>query len=201
MQHRFSKYLPFLTFLGDICGLNGLFIYLYLNGHFIVHTYDRSWVFFLVIVNITWLLITLYTNPYRINRVYPLSKLVGTTLQSIFQHFLFTFTTIYLFDFVLVHKLGPIVAYVIFALVILSWRLSLYFFLSLYRTKGYNFRNVVIIGYGAIAKHLEVFFSLHPEYGYHFIGYFDDKSKGNSKILGEIASVSTVACPMFGMAK
>jgi Undecaprenyl-phosphate glucose phosphotransferase len=34
----------------------------------------------------------------------------------------------------------------------------------------------VIVGYGAISKHLEVFFKLHPEYGYHFIGYFDDKA-------------------------
>lgn len=188
MQHRFSKYLPFLTFLGDILVLNGLFIFLYLKGHFIIHTHDRSWLLFLFIINSSWLLIILFSNPYRITRVYPMSKLVGNTFYSVFQHFLITFTVIYLLDFILIHKWTPIIIYVTFSFIILGWRLSLYYFLSFYRSKGYNFRKVTIIGFGAIAKHLEVFFSLHPEYGYHFIGYFDDNSK-NPKILGDINSV------------
>lgn len=188
MQHRFSKYLPFLTFLGDLLALNGLFIVLYLQGHFIVHTYDRSWLFFLSLVNISWFLIVFFTNPYRINRVYPLAKVVGSMVYSVFQHFLISFMVIYLMDFILVHKWSLIAVYLAFSGIVLTWHLSLYYFLSFYRSKGYNFRNVAIIGFGAIAKHLEVFFKLHPEYGYHFIGYFDDKAK-NNRITGDINSV------------
>jgi putative colanic acid biosysnthesis UDP-glucose lipid carrier transferase len=187
MQHRFSKYLPFLTFLGDIFALNALFITLYLKDHFIVHTYDRSWFFFLIIVNVSWLLIVIFTRPYRTSRVYSLSQLVGSISYTVFQHFLITFATIYFFDFILVHKWGPLVVHTAFLGTILTWRLSLYYFLSFYRSKGYNFRNVAVIGYGAIAKHLEVFFNLHPEYGYRFIGYFDDNP--NSKKLGDISSI------------
>jgi putative colanic acid biosysnthesis UDP-glucose lipid carrier transferase len=179
MKHRFSKYLPLITFLGDIFALNGLFVVLYLQGHFIIQTYDRSWFFFLFLINISWLLIAIFTNPYRITRVYPLSQLVGRTCYSVFQHFLISFTAIFLFDFALVHKWSSIALYLGFTGILLGWRLSLYFFLSFYRSKGYNFRN------------LEVFFTLHPEYGYHFIGYFDDKFK-SQRVLGDINSVKRV---------
>jgi putative colanic acid biosysnthesis UDP-glucose lipid carrier transferase len=188
MQHRFSKYLPFLTFLGDTLALNGLFSFLYLKGHFIVHTYDRSWFFFLAIINLAWILIALFTTSYRVSRVYPLAKLLTSIVYSVFQLFLISLAAIYLLDFVLVHKWGLAVVYGAFTVLIVSWRLSLYYFLSFYRSKGYNFRNVVIIGFGAIAKHLEVFFTLHPEYGYRFIGFFDDRAT-NPKVLGDINEI------------
>jgi putative colanic acid biosysnthesis UDP-glucose lipid carrier transferase len=185
MKHRFSKYLPVLTFLGDLLVLNGLFTLLNFKGHLIVQTYDRSWWFFLLVLNISWLLITLLSNPYRVHRVYPLSKIIGSTCYAVLQHFLITLTMIYLLDFALIHKWGPLIVHAIFLVIVLTWRLALYSFLSFYRSKGYNFRNVAIIGFGAIAKHIEVFFKLHPEYGYNFIGYFDDKAT-NRQILGNI---------------
>lgn len=188
MQHRFSRYLRFLTFLGDFVSLNGLFIVLYLKGNFVIQTNDRSWFFFLLILNASWLFIIFYTSPYRINRVYSLTKLISSIVYSVFQHFLITSTAIYLLDFTLVHKWGPLVVYSMFLFLVLTWRLSLYYFLSFYRSKGYNFRNVTILGFGTIAKHLEVFFTLHPEYGYNFIGYFDDNSK-HSKVLGDINAI------------
>lgn len=189
MKHRFSRYLKFLTFLGDISILNGLFCALYLKGHFIIqHNYDNSWFFFLFIINVSWLAIVLYANSYKANRVYSLSKLVSTIIYSVGQHFLMICTTIYLFDYQLVHKWGPLAACTVFLIAIIIWRLSLYYSLSLYRSKGYNFRNVVIVGFGAIAKQLEVFFTLHPEYGYHFLGYFDDNINGKKR-LGEINEV------------
>jgi putative colanic acid biosynthesis UDP-glucose lipid carrier transferase len=190
MHHRFSKYLRLLTFLGDIFVLNGLFIVLYLKGHFIVHIYDRSWLLFLFIINLSWLTIVFYSNPYKIHRVYPVSKLVSSNVYTVCQHFLVTCTAIYLFDFVLVHKWGPIVVYLVFLGIVLIWRLSLYYFLSFYRSRGYNFRNVVIIGFGTIAKQLEVFFAVHPEYGYRLLGYFDDSFQSKKK-LGDINSVES----------
>jgi putative colanic acid biosynthesis UDP-glucose lipid carrier transferase len=187
MPHRFSRYLRFLTFLGDIFAINLFILGLYSKGHLIVYTEDRSWFLFLFIVNVSWLIIIFYTNPYRISRVYSITKLSSSIIYSIFQHFLITCTAIYLLDFRLAHKWSPLAAYFAILFIVLIWRLSLYYFLSLYRSKGYNFRNVVIIGYGAIAKQLEVFFTVHPEYGYRFRGYFDDGYEGSKKI-GDINS-------------
>lgn len=190
MQHRFSKYLPFITFLGDILALNALFILLYLKGHFIVHNLDQSWFLFLFITNLSWVAIIFYASPYKTSRVYSLSKLVGSIAYSVGQHFLVTCTAIYIFHFAPVHMWSIVVAYSLYLFIILAWRLSLYYFLSFYRSKGYNFRNVVIIGFGAISKQLEVFFSVHPEYGYRFIGYFDDNFEGQKRI-GDVNSAYT----------
>lgn len=187
MQRRFSKYLRPLTFLGDILALNGLFFFLSTKGHLIVHTHDRSWILFLAILNSSWLVISFYANPYRINRITNLFNLLRSSGYSVFQHFLVTSTALYLLDFVLVHKWGLLAVYSVYLVLILGWRLMLYYSISFYRSKGYNYRNVVIIGFGPVSKHLEVFFSLHPEYGYNLSGYYDDNVK-NARILGDISA-------------
>lgn len=189
MKHRFSRYLKLLTFVGDIAVLNGLFTILFLKGHFIVaKDASPSWFLFVFIINLSWVIIVFYANPYKANRVNSVAKLSSSIIYSVGQHFLVTCTTIYLLDFVLVHKWGPLAVQAIFLFVVLVWRLSLYYFLSLYRTRGYNFRKVVIVGYGSITKQLEVFFEVHPEYGYHFLGYFDDFHNPENK-LGNINSI------------
>lgn len=187
MKHRFSKYLKFLTFAGDICILNGLFFALYLKGHFFVQPIE-SWRIFLVTINLCWFAIVWYANSYKINRVYSLAKLVSTMFYSVAQHFLMLCTAIYFFDYQLLHKWAPLAVCTAFFIAIVAWRLLVYYALSLYRSKGYNFRNVVVVGFGAIAKELEVFFNLHPEYGYHFLGYFDDHFAGKKK-LGNVSEV------------
>ena len=188
MKYRFSRYLRFLIFLGDILVLNGLFITLYLTGHFVIQIGDKSWFFFLLMLNISWLIIIFYTNPYKISRVFNFVKIIGEIIYTVFQHFLVTCTAIYLLDFELVHKWGPPLVYSGFLFFVLSWRLMFFYFLQIYRARGYNFRSVVVIGYGAISRQMEYFFKMHPEHGYRFIGFFDDHYQ-HPKILGKVGDV------------
>ncbi len=185
MRYGFSRYLKSLVFLGDILTLNGLFMALYFTGHFIVHTGDRSWFLFLMMLNISWLIIIFYTNPYKITQVFTFVKIIGEIIYSVFQHFLVTCTAIYLLDFELVHKWGPPLVYLAFLFFVLLWRLMFFYFLQIYRARGYNFRTVIVIGYGAISRQMEYFFRMHPEHGYRFIGFFDDFQQ-HPKILGKL---------------
>ena len=195
MKHRFSRYLRFFIFLGDILVLNGLFIALYFTGHFVIETStaegsDRSWFLFLLTLNVSWLVIIFYTNPYKISRVFNFVKIIGEIIYTVFQHFLVTCTAIYLLDFELVHKWGPPLVYSAFLFFVLLWRLMFFYFLQIYRARGYNFRSVIVVGYGAISKQMEYFFSMHPEHGYRFVGFFDDFYK-NPKILGKVSELDT----------
>ena len=185
MKYRFSRYLRFLVFFGDILVLNGLFIGLYFTGHFVVYTGDRSWFLFLGILNASWLIIIFYTNPYKVTRVFNFVKIIGEIIYTVFQHFLVTCTAIYLLDFELVHKWGPPLVYSAFLFFVLLWRLMFYYFLQIYRARGYNFRSVIVIGYGGISRQMEYFFKMHPEHGYRFMGFFDDTYK-NPRILGTV---------------
>lgn len=193
MKYRFSRYLGFFIFLGDILVLNGLFVTLYFTGHFIIETYAEeasgtSWFYFLLILNVSWLVIIFYTNPYKISRVFNFVKMIGEIIYTVFQHFLVTSTAIYLMDFHLVHKWGPPLVYSAFLFFVLLWRLTFFYFLQIYRAHGYNFRSVVVIGYGAISRQMEYFFRMHPEHGYRFIGFFDDFYT-NPKILGKVSEL------------
>ncbi len=191
VKYRFSKYLRFFVFLGDICVLNGLFVGLYLTGHFIVETFAAeaaSWFYFLILLNVSWLVIIFYTNPYKVSRVFNFVKITGVVVYTVFQHFLVTCTLIYLLDFELVHKWGPPVVYFIFLFFVLTWRLAFFYFLQIYRSRGYNFRSVVVVGYGAISRQMEYFFRMHPEHGYKFVGFFDDQHT-HPKILGKLSDI------------
>lgn len=190
MRYGFSRYLKSLVFLGDVITLNGLFVALYFTGHFIIHTGNQSWFLFLLILNISWLVIAFYTNPYKITRVFSFVKIISEIIYTVFQHFLVTCTVIYLLDFELVHKWGPPLVYMAFLFFVLLWRLVFFYLLQIYRARGYNFRSVIVIGYGAISKQMEDFFQMHPEHGYRFVGFFDDFHQ-NNKILGKLTDLES----------
>jgi putative colanic acid biosynthesis UDP-glucose lipid carrier transferase len=61
-------------------------------------------------------------------------------------------------------------------------------FLKYYRRVGYNYRRVVIAGYGKIATDLRKYFTYNPELGYRFLGYFDDTSS-NALVLGRVGEI------------
>lgn len=190
MKPGLSRYLRFFIFLGDILVLNGLFIFLYFTGHFIIdiNSGEQSWFLFLLVLNLSWLVIIFYTNPYNTSREFSFIKIIGEVIYTVFQHFLVTCTMIYLLDFTLVHKWGPPLVYSAFLFFVLLWRILFFYFLQIYRARGYNYRSVVIIGYGAISRQMEYFFRIHPERGYRFLGYFDDYNT-QPKILGKLSDL------------
>src|SRR5690606_14629341 len=58
--------------------------------------------------------------------------------------------------------------------------------------KGFNFRNVVIVGYGELSEDLRKFFLLHPEHGYKLLGFFDNRHS-SEKILGTYNDIQQYA--------
>ena len=99
MTVNYWKYTRGLVFIGDLMVINGLFITLYLTNHFIIATYDRSWLLFLAVINISWLVIIFFTNPYRISRVFEIGQVIRDITYTVIQHFFVTCTVIYLLDF------------------------------------------------------------------------------------------------------
>ena len=62
-----------------------------------------------------------------------------------------------------------------------------FYFNKFFVNKTLNFKNVVIVGFGDLAWEMRKFFRLHPEFGYRFLGYFDEKITNREvKPLGEL---------------
>lgn len=86
------------------------------------------------------------------------------------------------------YKLFIFQSYFLTALGITIFHLTFIVFLKFYRRIGYNHRNVIVVGYGEVARELRKFFIFHPEHGYKFLGYFDDQINGK-QIKGDVSNI------------
>ena len=66
------------------------------------------------------------------------------------------------------------------------------------RTRGYNFRTVLLVGTGPKASKLADFIEAHPHWGFNVVGYLDDDNGGEIRrsnrwtCLGRIADLETI---------
>ena len=178
MQHRFSKYLDLIVFIMDAVLLNLSFVIAYkisfdtLSG-IVEYPYSNI----LLFTNLTWLILAFLGKPFRISRISKLSEILRTIVRFIVVQ-LFSVSAVLVFINQLSYSREQlIITYIIFPLLILIWRAIFIYSIRIYRKFGYNYRNVVVIGYGDIAEELKKFFRLHPEFGFRFLGFFDSNIK------------------------
>lgn len=184
-EGRFTRFIKFVIFCGDVVFLNSLFLILYFLGHLVVHPIDRSWFVFLGLTNLSWLLVLFYTNPYKLLRITKVGHVAADISFAVFQQFLITAALLYLMQFPQVHWWSIAAVYLIFLTIVLGWRVTFLFLLRHYRIRGKNIQSVVVMGYGPLAIQLQRFFSRHPEYGYRIVGFFDDQRQAG-KVRGGI---------------
>ena len=68
----------------------------------------------------------------------------------------------------------------------LCWRIVARIILKHYRSKGNNYRRVIILGSGTMAKELYETISANSFYGYKFLGFFDDRAEADYKVNPEM---------------
>lgn len=186
MPRRFSKLLSLIRLLGDVVGMNLAFVcsFLFLsnviNSLYLEEVTDL-WVF----ANFTLFILYAIYKPYKTGRAERIGETLQMHLSIAFIHFLFNGCfalfkneTTYSWDFLI---LISVVTFFIIAF----WETSYIIVLRKYRKKGYNYRNVVIMGYGELSEELKKMFITHPEYGYRFLGSFDNHRTGNG-VLGKM---------------
>jgi len=184
-ENRYSQWLRPLVFLSDLLVLNLTFLVLYVQEHYLIATYEVSWFVLLGVLNASWLIIAFYANPYRITRVFHFSVVFIDISYTVFQHILITIAAIHFLGLELLHVWSLPLAYLLLWLVMVFWRLALFHALRVYRSRGYNFREVIIVGMGTVANRVKDFFEQHPELGFRFRGYFDD-THGGPLVIGKI---------------
>jgi len=122
-----------------------------------------------------------------LDRVEDLETILISVLKLISIHFLILSSIIFIgnFNFSRDHLLYT---YIFLTLLIFLWRIGLVQFFKTYRKLGYNYRNVIILGYNDFSKELQSFFKRYPQYGYRFLGFFDN-TKSNGEIKGTLDDV------------
>lgn len=186
MQHRYSKFINTLQVLGDLLVLNLAFLCAYYAKFEALDVLSRPNYFELfAFYNFSWLLLSALYQPYKISRTERLAKVLRRQLNLVVIHLLLITAFFVIGKAYYYSREQIMLTYISFALLDFLWKTSFFYTLRMYRKQGFNYRNVVIMGYGTLAEDLIAYFRVHPEFGYRFIGAFDNQRTGN-RIMGKM---------------
>lgn len=186
MGRYYSKYIKTIHLGGDLflLSLSHLFSFLFFVGS-LQHYWASTYAGFLLFGFFTWIAATLILDSYSFYRVTPQSNVLEKVLKLVLLYVLVTEACLNITGFEFPRQFLTF-TYLFLFLLVPGWRILLLYLLRLYRKSGYNFRKVVIAGYGESSRHLKSFFESHPEYGYKFHGYFDDKERHRLHTIGKL---------------
>jgi exopolysaccharide biosynthesis polyprenyl glycosylphosphotransferase len=173
MTTRYSKHLPGFVFLSDLLLLN-LALY---NSHFFIFGSfipQSNSLTFILLVNIAWVIVSALSRSFYVFRPLQLRDNINKFLLTLIYHLLCVFAIIYFFKIFDISRSEVMLSYSFFFVFVVIQRSALFFFLDYIRKKGYNHRQIIIIGDKNISERLVKSFSLHPEYGYDLSDFISD---------------------------
>lgn len=179
---RYGKYLRSLIVVGDFICINTAYLLACIICDFNDLFYNNLlW----ALVNVAYIPVsTLYSSIHNQRIIYA-NHIVMTALQSTIFHATIFVALLYLFHDINVVNIEYILILYAFMMILNPlWWIAARKVLKIYRSKGYNFRKVIIVGYGRSGKMIENALLSDAGYGYKIIGVFDD-----NKTLGKNSSV------------
>ena len=193
MPIRFAGYIRPLFLTGDILFLNVSYILAYyLKFDNLSRVFEHPYSTLIIVANLVWLLIAFATRSYSFSRVTPLAKIIRGLAAYILLHMLII-SAFWVYEKAYYYSREYLIySYIILTMLLFVWRAGGILLLRAYRRRGFNFKTIVIFGYGEVAEELRKYFLLHPESGYRFAGYFSNKEKGK-KILGDYEGLKKYA--------
>ncbi|OHX67009.1 undecaprenyl-phosphate glucose phosphotransferase [Flammeovirga pacifica] len=174
-----SKYLQPFNFLADILLFNLAFIsavwlkFNRLEPPLEQEAYTMLWIF----SNLAWVIIAISIKPHRYHRTERVSKVLRSYAYSIVWHGMAISTFVVGIKFGRVSREFLLNLYLIWTPLLFATKIIGIYLMRMYRRQGFSYKNVVVLGYGPLAIELRKFFRVHPEFGFRFLGFFDDTSE------------------------
>ncbi len=187
-NYRYSRYLDLLVLLGDLAALNASLFIMAFWFQEPVRLDGRYWNI-LVVSNGAWVILSLLSKVHQVSRISKFSRIAIDIGKNAFVHLLIIASTLYFLEYNAGLRSHFLFSYVIFLFIILVWRGVYLYSIRMYRKYGYNYRNVAIIGYGELSEDIRKFLRLHPEYGFRFLGFFDNKPVPGDYWLGTVQEI------------
>lgn len=187
-HHRYSKYLrPISLGIEIILLCLSIVLSLYYINNSVTIPFDQGTKYFLIVSLLSWPLLNILfkDNPTRSLRF---AKVIRMTLGGLLLHLLLVITIVLFIQQIDISRTFILLTQLYFSVLIFIWRFLFFYSVRLYRKRGFNYRNIVVVGYGELSHELERYFRAHPEYGYKLLGFFDKRGHGKN-ILGEVKSL------------
>lgn len=178
---RYGKYLRSLIVFGDFLCINFAYILACLVCNFDENFYNHLiWAF----INIAYIPVSLFFSQIHNQRIVYANHVVITALQSTtFHAVIFVALLFFINDIDRVRLEHILILYAFMMVCKPLWWIAARKVLKMYRSKGYNFRKIIIVGYGRSGKMLERALLSDAGYGYKIVGVFDDKDCSDAQPL------------------
>jgi putative colanic acid biosynthesis UDP-glucose lipid carrier transferase len=172
---RISRYFRLCFVLWDLFLLNlAVFLSLWLYFGPIVRIDLKEVQTISLLSNMFWIFILLQQDAHRSIRIERIESILFRTIKHFGSHIALIGVFMAVLQFQDVSRVRLSYFYVVFFILLIISRISLMKVLKYIRKKGYNFKNVVIIGANDKGKSIQKVLSKDLTYGYRVLGFFDD---------------------------
>lgn len=173
-HHRYSRYFPALFLLADLGCLNiGILVanYLRFGGFSIPFDYQLLQ----LLINFFWLVVFFSSRLQEINRNSSLLDHLNRVLTALVINLSIVFALWFALQPVEYSRKFLFITYLTFTISILGWRSIWHYLIRYYRAKGYNYRNVLIIGEHDLSQSLVGYIKENPYLGYRVIATISNR--------------------------
>jgi len=182
---KYSKYISSISVTGNLLILNYLFIFrfCYTNG-FDGRCTSFAAIAFFVFINIGWAVLSAIFKLNKVDRQSHKKRILAN-YSMVIVFFFFMFLLFFQFVSFNYYSRDYIkILFPLFYIALLLWQFFLYFSIIAYRKYGYNYRNVIIVGYNDNATSLKDYFVNNPWTGYHFKGFITFQKSEKKYVVG-----------------
>ena len=172
MKVKFSDHEKLLYLFLDILMLNLAFLISFLAKFSDLNKLMKSgYLILFVFINFTWLLVAKFRDSNLDNRRKKTIQVYFDFIKSLFFNLVLSLAFIALIE-VEYSQRFVLKYYATFFLLGGVSRILFNWYLKVYRSKGYNFRRMVVVGVNPFSIDFVNEVIQHPEYGFKFLGFF-----------------------------
>lgn len=191
-RFRMSRYFKLLFVCWDVILLNSAIVLSFLarfgnlDGLWIKEEKTVS-----LLANLIWIGLLLNKDSYRMIRIERIESILSRTIRKLVMHaFLIAIFVVFL-KFTDISRLRLLYFYIFFFGILLISRYISMKLLKEIRSKGYNFKKIIIVGANETGERMQKILAKDLTYGYKFLGFFDDKTETtvSDNILGNFDAI------------
>jgi putative colanic acid biosysnthesis UDP-glucose lipid carrier transferase len=172
MYKRFFNLYKIILLVGDYTLLNLAFLISYIFNISDSESLFSKDIHLILIFNLIWFPISYILKMYDMNRQLKFTWFVSVQFQALIFHALLV--SFFIGALITNSREFLLFFYILFGILFFVFRLSFLFTLRFLRKIGYNQKSMIIIGAGPVGKEMAEELSRHADYGYKFLGFFDD---------------------------
>lgn len=180
--------------IGDVLLINLFFIityYIFRNNDILANIHPKEQMIALLMINLCYFFVASFIRFHISSNIVYLDNIVQKSTVFITIYSIFLTAGFAIFEIISIPVLPWIIGFVILATLFVIWHITFRMMLNIYRRKGYNYRQVVIIGGGVNGVKIHESL-LCSDFGYKILGFFDDDPDKASALPNYLGKTSDI---------